>query len=746
MVNSTSNEKPNEHEKNRVPRSSEEDASPSANPQADTDSPWQTQEDIAKARLRHLRTSLRSDLQITRQVTKGKPVYVLYDPVKFQAHRLSLLDYEVASRIRNDRTLAACFQACVKDGVLGPESEANFFDFVTRLDNLSVLSTSQQDADLLYQRFQTRAAGEKKAKWTGFLFLTIPLANPDRFLDRSIRHVAFLFSKQVLLLVAGLMVAASVVVFNRWEEFIQPLNSILALNNLMFMSVAFLALKVWHELGHGYVCKYFGGRVPEMGCKLIAGMPLAYMDATSAYSFPKRFHRIAVMLGGMYFEVLVAIPATFLWAFLPDTFIGSCAYQLIFMAGVATIFFNANPLMKYDGYFILSDLLGIPNLRSKASNELNGLFKRRILGIASDEDRSPDWPILLCYGMASSLYGLSLIVSISVMIALRFHVLGLILSAIQLGSMSYRSIKKLFAYLLTSPETEPVRGRSRTVAAILAAGIPALLLLLPIPTSIRVPGVVSSETTTIVRAETPGILTSIHSELGESVRAGQALIRIRNVDSETERKAEGIRAQAAKRGALLVNRTNIQEAAKQRLEAVQAERKQKQAVIKAGKSFVLSPQEGRLMQVVPDHQIGKFIQVGDPVARVVSGKATIRAFVSESQLASAKLQVGSQVRLQLSANSIWSSTGVIKSVSAAKTERFEDLAVTTAGSGSITLDPETGETKNPVFLILIQVDDLDGRETLQEQRASVLIGRRYETGASWLLRRTRNFVNSIFAT
>ena len=746
MVNPPSNEELNQRAGDCAPSSPEDAAAALKATQSKADAPWQTKEDIAEARLRHLRTSLRSDLQITRQVTKGEPVYVLYDPVKFQAHRLSLLDYEVASRIRGDRTLAACFQSCIRDGILSAESESDFFEFVTRLDNLSVLSTSQQDSDVLYQRFQTRIANEKKAKLTGFLFLTIPLANPDRFLDRSIRYVSFLFSKQVLMLVAGLVLASGLIVISRWEEFVQPLNSILALNNLLFMSLAFLALKVWHELGHGYVCKYFGGRVPEMGCKLIAGMPLAYMDATSAYSFPKRFHRIAVMLGGMYFEILVAIPATFLWAFLPDTFLGSCAYQLIFMAGVATVFFNANPLMKYDGYFILSDLLGIPNLRSKASHELNGLFKRRILGISSDEHRSSNWPILLSYGIASSLYGLSLIVSISVMIALRFHVVGLILSAIQLGSMGYRSIKKFFAYLLSSPETESVRPRSRLVAGIVGVGIPTLFLLFPIPAGLRVPGVVSSESTTIVRSETAGILANIDSELGSSVRAGQPLVRIRNVDSETERESEIILAQAARRGAMFVSRTDVQTVAKQRLEAMQAERRKDQAVARASKCVVVAPQDGQLVQVVPDHQIGKFIQVGDPVARVVSGKATVRAFVSESQLASAKLAVGSSVRVQLSDNSVWSSSGVIASVSAAKTERFEDLAVTTAGNGSIALDPETGETKSPVFLVIIQVDDLDGRETLQEQSASVLIGRRFETGAGWLLRRTRNFVNSIFAT
>ena len=333
---------------------------------------------------RELRTGLRSDLQITRQLTKGEPAYIIYDPVSFQSHRLSLTDYRVAACLDETRTLDQAFRLSVTENHLSEQDETDFFQFVMRLESLGLLTISNHDGKVLFKRFKQKTSDATKAKILGFLFLTIPLSNPDKFLDRSVGRFRFLFSHNALIAWIVLSCFAMALIANKWSEFVEPLNGLLAVKNLPFMSLAFVALKVWHELGHGYACKHFGGRVPEMGCKLMAGMPLAYVDASSAWSFPKRSHRIAVMLGGMYFESLVAIPAAFFWAFTPDSFIGACAYQLIFMAGVAAVFFNANPLMKYDGYFVLSDLLGIPNLRSRSKREAMNTLKHYVLGLDLD--------------------------------------------------------------------------------------------------------------------------------------------------------------------------------------------------------------------------------------------------------------------------------------------------------------------------------------------------------------------------
>ena len=452
---------------------------------------------------RELRTGLRSDLQITRQLTKGEPAYIIYDPVSFQSHRLSLTDYRVAACLDETRTLDQAFRLSVTENHLSEQDETDFFQFVMRLESLGLLTISNHDGKVLFKRFKQKTSDATKAKILGFLFLTIPLSNPDKFLDRSVGRFRFLFSSNALIVWIVLSCFAMALIANKWSEFVEPLNGLLAVKNLLFMSLAFVALKVWHELGHGYACKHFGGRVPEMGCKLMAGMPLAYVDASSAWSFPKRSHRIAVMLGGMYFESLVAIPAAFFWAFTPDSFIGACAYQLIFMAGVAAVFFNANPLMKYDGYFVLSDLLGIPNLRSRSKREAMNTLKHYVLGLDLDSRAASraERTSLLSYGVMSSLYASMLMITIPLMLASRFQVLGLLVGALQIGTTLFIVPKTLHSYLFHSKETEPVRTRARGVGYGLALGVPLLLLLCPIPTGLRIDGVVSAEQSIVLRAK-----------------------------------------------------------------------------------------------------------------------------------------------------------------------------------------------------------------------------------------------------
>lgn len=167
------------------------------------------------------------------------------------------------------------------------------------------------------------------------------------------------------------------------------MNRLLATENLPFLWLSFVLLKVWHELGHGYACRIHGGAVPEMGLLLIAGTPAAYMDGAAAWSFPERWKRLVVMMGGMYFESILAIPAVFIWAFSSSPLLSSCDHQIVMMASLITLLFNANPLMKYDGYFIASELLGIQNLRARSDRFLKCLLKRTFLGLKVESHTRP---------------------------------------------------------------------------------------------------------------------------------------------------------------------------------------------------------------------------------------------------------------------------------------------------------------------------------------------------------------------
>lgn len=711
-----------------------------------TQAPEQQKPEDPFAAVRDKRTGLRSDLQITRQLTKGEPIYVVYDPVSFQAHRLSLSDYRVVSCIRDSRSLQEAFELTIGKGLLDSTQEEEFFRFAQSLETLGLLTTSNQNAEALYKKFAQRRVAERKSKAMAFLFLTLPLTNPDKFLDRTIRRFSFLFTKTAFVIWCFALFAAIAVVLAKWNAFVAPLNSILATKNLFFMSIAFVALKVWHELGHGYACKQFGGRVPEMGCKLIVGMPLAYMDATSAWSFPRRLHRILVMVGGMYFESLVAIPAAFVWAYYPDSFIGSCAYQLVFMAGVATLFFNANPLMKYDGYFILSDLLGIPNLRVKATREVNALLQRRVLGMKSPfTPNIKDRVTLLLYGVAATIYSTSLIISISALIAIRFHGIGLLLAAFQIGSMLFNSGKKLFNFLLHSDATAPVRPRARIVAGAIAVGVPLLLMLFPVPSRVRVEGVVSADLSSVVRATTAGVITSISAQVGTEVLEGTPLAQLENIETETVRLTEEIAASSALRSAIFVSREDPVEGVKLRLKAKQQERQAELARQEAGKLTIRAPHEGKIAFVIPEYSTGAFVDIGEPIATVVSGQTIVRAYLTEEQVVAARVKAGEKVSVRFADQSASGPAEVI-SVAPAKTEEFEDLAVTTAGEGSIPVDPNTGKSQQPMFLLRVKVPEVNSDDALQDVRASLLIGRKYESLGSWLFRRTVKFTNSIFAS
>jgi putative peptide zinc metalloprotease protein len=697
------------------------------------------------ASYREMRTGLRSDLQITRQWTKGEPFYVIYDPVSFQSHRLSLTDYRVAACLDEARTLDQAFQATVADKHLSHEDEADFFQFISRLESLGLLTISSRDGKALFNRFKHKTSDAAKARLLGFLFVTIPLSNPDKFLDRTVARFRFLFCTKALLVWSVLGAFAVALIVNKWSEFVKPLNGLLAVKNLLFMSLAFVALKVWHELGHGYACKHFGGRVPEMGCKLMAGMPLAYVDASSAWSFPKRAHRIVVMLGGMYFESLVAIPAAFIWASSPDSFIGACAYQLIFMAGVATVFFNANPLMKYDGYFVLSDMLGIPNLRARSQRETMNTLKHYALGLELDSRavNRTERVSLLSYGVLSNLYAMALMVSIPLMLASRFQVLGLVIGAIQISTTLLIVPKKLHDYLFHSSETQPVRSRARCVGYGLTFGVP-LVLLFPIPTGVRIDGVVSAEQSTVVRAKTPGIVLSIDSVPRTEVVVNQPLMSIENLDAQVAAQAETTLANAALRSAHFVSRLDVAEGAKRQAVATERQLTARSAQASAEELTIRAPHNGRLTAVLPQRAVGSYVVTGDPVARLVSGKTIVRAWLDEGQLNSANLKVGSTVNVRLADRASHNYCGTILSVAPANAAEFEDLSLTTSGEGDILIDPLTGVTAKSLFQIQVAVSSLNSENVHQEARAFLLVGRNYESIGHWLIRHIHKFVTSIF--
>jgi putative peptide zinc metalloprotease protein len=319
------------------------------------------------AKLGDVRASVRPNLDLSRHVFSGKPTYVVRDPITAQTHRFSAQDYQLFISVDQTRTLKESVELLIKQKRITPEQTDDFYRFVVHLHQMGLLTLPLSDGSTLYNRYKQRVDAQKKGKFMKLLFMKVPLAKPDKWLGTTKHIVAPLFTMTAFWIWLACAITCSMVLLVNWREFVNPLGTMLTLSNVPILWILLVGLKTFHELGHAYACKRFGGTVPEMGAMIMMGTPCAYVDASSSWSFPNRWHRMTVALAGMYFESMLAMVAVVVWLCTDTGQLHSAAQYAIVLSTVVTIGFNANPLMRYDGYFILCDLVNIPNLHRDAN-------------------------------------------------------------------------------------------------------------------------------------------------------------------------------------------------------------------------------------------------------------------------------------------------------------------------------------------------------------------------------------------
>lgn len=693
--------------------------------------------------LSELPLAIRSDLHVSRQMQQGKAVYVVHDPVSFRTHRLSLENYQLLVRLNPAETLGSNFQTLVRQGHLGGEDREYFYQFVMHLHQLGMIVLPVANGAKLYEQHGRQLAAKKRGRFQSFLFLRIPLAHPDAFLARTAPRVKWLFSAPFLVLWALAGLVALSLIGSRFAEFMQPMNSLLATENLPFLWLAFVVLKVWHELGHGYACRIHGGAVPEMGMLLIVGTPAAYVDATAAWSFPERWKRLVVMLGGMYFETLVAIPAVFVWAFSSSPMLASCAYQLVLMASLITVLFNANPLMKYDGYFIAGELLGIQNLRSRADRQVKAILKTCFLNLPfkpADSDRRTQC-ILAIYGVLASLYKTVLVLSIAIMIALKFPLIGLAIAAFHLISSLGGAWWNLARYLVQDPEVQPVKMRAAAIGVCALIVVPALLFVVPMPFGVVSSGVVAASTEHYLNAEMPGEFVTLNALPGDRVQDGRPVLTLSNPDVEAEYQISRARLQEA-----VLARDILFE--RDRIQALQMEpriRQLKQELLESQRRYstlqITPPGSGLLARILPESQRGRFVASGETIGIVVDGQPVLRTWLSEDQLGGVACEPGQTVEYRLAGRSETTHTARLLKIEPAAEAGRLNQALTFVAGGEILLDPQTGRPVQPLFQVDFEpLEPQSVRLADHGTRLSLQLPRNGQTIAEWVTHRIARFV------
>ena len=353
---------------------------------------------------------------------QGGRSIVLEDPVANKFFRVSPYEFELLRILDGTLTVGEAIERLKLRGrYFTSNYAARLVEQFSRAGLLLGTSYGTAKVQTIFQKRILREARQRSLFKLYYLF--IPLIKPDRFLDKTLPIWRFLVNRftavVLLMLIPGALYLLVAGATRLHGEFLFFFN----LDNLFALWFAIALVKLTHEFSHAYVAKSHGLRVPEMGIGFLIFFPCLYCNTTDAWQLADEKRRMSIALAGILSELVVAVLAVYVWYFSRPGLINSVAFYLMAISIASSILFNGNPLLKFDGYFVLTDLLRMPNLQARAFNQLRYLFLDRVLGIeavAGDRGAPDRRFILTIYGVSAFVYRVFIVTAITAGVYMRF--------------------------------------------------------------------------------------------------------------------------------------------------------------------------------------------------------------------------------------------------------------------------------------------------------------------------------------
>ncbi|MEO8202765.1 MAG: HlyD family efflux transporter periplasmic adaptor subunit [Betaproteobacteria bacterium] len=661
-------------------------------------------------RVAGVRPRLRNHAQVHRHVYRGSVWYVLQNHSTGKFHRFTPIANLVIGLMDGKRTLQEIWDlACVRLGDDAPSQD----EAIRLLSDLHKADVLQSDAPPDLHELQQRRKKHERIRLKQYignpLSLRFPLLDPEKILARAMPLFAPLFGWFGALLWLGTVGWALFLIGMHWTELSSDVvDRMFSVENLLLLWFVFPLIKLLHEFGHAMAAKAGGGEVHEMGVMLLVLMPVPYVDASSATAFRDKGGRMLVGAAGMLVEIFIAALAVLAWVHLEPGTERAIAYNVILVAGVSTLLFNANPLLRYDGYYILADWVEIPNLAQRSNEYLGYLVNRYLFGV--DGGTSPvsapgerGWFVF--YAIGSFLYRMFMMISIAVLVASKFFVVGIVLALWACATMLVIPVAKKLNYLVAGPRLASHRQRALLVSAVIVFGGAAVLLWVPAPSSTRAEGVIWAPESAQVRATVDGFVTAVLAKPDQRVHKGDVVIQ--TDDPELGARYKVLQAQLAElearyNAALQTKRVQaevINEQKKHMAEALElAARRQTELQVR-------SPSDGVFIIQDAQNSQGRFVQRGDVLAYISDAAATtVRVVVPQSD---GGLVARRTRRVEVRpADSIATAieARILREVPAA-TDELPSLTLSLQGGGKIGLDTsKPGEPKAVEKLFVLDLE------------------------------------------
>ena len=611
-------------------------------------------------------SQLREDLTLHRGPSdfQGAPTWTLHDPARNQYFSIDWVSFEVISRLSlGSASLVA--EAINANSTLqvGEEDVRVVLQFLEEHE-----LTQRRDAQGIEWLAKRRAQRQKSTSQYlvhSYLFFRVPILSPDAWLTRITPHLSFFFSQRFFLLTGLALLIGLWGIYRQWTSFTATLVDTFSIQGLIGYAGALVAVKFIHELGHALTAKRMGCRVPTMGIAFLVMYPMAYTDVTESWKLDSHRQRLKIAGAGILTEMLIAAWCLFLWTILPDGGARGVVFFLATTSLTATLLINASPFMRFDGYFILCDFTGMPNLHARSFAMTRWWLREKlfVLGDAAPETVSRDKQrAMIIFAWVTWIYRFVVFIGIAILVYhFFFKALGVVLFVIELWYFLARPITgELMIWRKRLKEAEALNATSQESQSGLGSSAPKkrrrrpifyvvwglfFLLIVPFDFTVNSQGMLKPSRSMEVIAYTPAQVLALPPALGTVLKEGDVIMRLSAPETDhritvlqarvtmlsRHAGSAGFEATAKAQQAILREQLS---AARHELQGLLAEK---------NRLAPTAPFVGEVVDVVPDIHVGDWVPKGLQLATFANFSSWIvDTYVEESDLS--RLEVGNWAR------------------------------------------------------------------------------------------------------
>jgi len=647
-------------------------------------------------RVANLKPMLRPSVAISRHVYRGQPWYVLTNGMSGRNHRFNASAYAFIGQMDGQQTVSEIWENC---GQCSDEATPSQDELIRLLGLLHEADLVQSDilpsTQEMVDQFRGVQANTWKQRAANPFSMRFPLFNPDRLLDRWVHFSRPFFSRAAFIIWLVAVFSAAIAVASNWPELTGRFSDqLVSPTNLMLLWLVYPLVKVLHEFGHAFAVKHWGGEVHEMGITLLAFTPIPYVDATASAAFADKRHRMVVAAMGMVVETAVAAVALLVWLNIETGLVSALAYNVMLIAGLSTVIFNGNPLMRYDGYYILVDLVEIPNLAQRSPRYLGYLVQRYVLG--ADTAESPvtaqgEQVWFLFYGPIAFCYRIAILIGLVLLVSSFFHGVGIAVALWGVISLMVLPAFRTMTRFFKTPAARQRRMRLVAAGGGVVATVIILIFAIPIPHWTTTQGVVWLPEQSTIRAGTDCEIMEVLIPADQMVVKGSPLIRGADVflDARIRVQMAQLEELYANYNALPLHNRVKRKLLMEEIELVKGELRHLEEEKK--KLVLRSPASGQFVLAEAYDISGRFVKKGALIGYILGDHLpTVRAVISQADIGLVRKQItGVEVRLAEQLETTWRAD--IQRISPAADLQLPSSALGTGGGGEIVVDPSDPE-------------------------------------------------------